>query len=74
MGADALALAHDRFDMPVERDDVGLDPDLLAEFARDGFVQSFADLDDASGQGEASDHGLPRPSPDEHLAIPKYRD
>ena len=74
MRADAIAVQQNGFDMPIEREDVGLDADFLVKLARDRFGKGFAELDDPSGKGEASDHGFPRPAPDEHLAIPKRRD
>ena len=50
MRAHAIAVQHDGFDMPVERDDVGLDADFLVEFACNRLGQGFADFDDAAGQ------------------------
>jgi len=74
MRADAIAVPQNGFDMPIEREDIGLDADFLVKFARDRFGKGFAELDDPSGKGEASDHRLPRPAPNEDLAIPKHRD
>ena len=45
-----LPLRDDRLDMPVEGDDLGLDPDLFLKLPRESLGERLADLDPAARQ------------------------
>ena len=68
-----IPLMRDRFDMPVEGDDLGLNPDLFHKLPGDRGGERLADLDPAAGEAEMADQRRARPAHDEDPALPKHR-
>ena len=71
MHSNSFALARNRFDVPVEGNDLGLDADLFSEFARGRHGKRLAYFDHAARQGETPDHRLARSTDDKHPALTK---
>ena len=71
MHSNSFALALNRFDVPVEGNDLGLDADLFSELARGRHGKRLAYFDHAARQGETPDHRLARSTDDKHPALTK---
>ena len=80
MGADdemvpytAGRIAFNRLDMVDEAEEVGFDPDLLAQLAQGRLGERLAGLNEAAGQAVAPRHRRPGPRRDEDAAVAEHR-